>query len=47
MTKALPYPYLKKERCLLCCIDVLFFELQLHVENVWKTVFVRLMTGKS
>ena len=36
-----------KERCLLCCIDVLCFELQLHVENVWKAVFVKLMSGKS
>lgn len=47
MTEALHYLYLNKERHLLCCIDVLCFELQLHVENVWKAVFVRLMTGKS
>lgn len=47
MTKALPYYYQNRERCLLCCIDLLCFELQLHVENVWKAVFVRLMTGKS
>lgn len=47
MTEALHYLYLNKERRLLCCIDVLCFELQLHVEDVWKAVFVRLMTGKS
>lgn len=44
MPKTLP---LAEQGCLLYFYaDVLNFELNLYVENLWKDAFVRLITGK-